>query len=93
MISKDDVQKLAKLARIKIETGEEERLASDMDNILAYVTQIKDVSGTLEIRGKEKVKNALREDSSPHEPGIFSEELIAEAPKKEGRYFKVKKIL
>ncbi|MCC2630579.1 MAG: glutamyl-tRNA(Gln) and/or aspartyl-tRNA(Asn) amidotransferase subunit [Candidatus Paceibacter sp.] len=93
MISKDDVKKLANLARIKLTSEEEEKFAKDMENILGYVTQIQNVSGTVDARGTEKVKNALREDNAPHESGIHTEAILAEAPKRKGDYVQVKKIL
>lgn len=39
------------------------------------------------------VKNVLREDGVPHESGKFTEALLAQAPKTEKGYIKVKKIL
>jgi aspartyl-tRNA(Asn)/glutamyl-tRNA(Gln) amidotransferase subunit C len=92
MISKDDVKKLANLARIKLADGEEEKLVEDMGNILGYVEQIQKVSGSLP-QEKLDVRNVLREDANPHETGIHTEALLAEAPQREGEYVKVKKIL
>jgi aspartyl-tRNA(Asn)/glutamyl-tRNA(Gln) amidotransferase subunit C len=92
MISAEDIKKLANLARIKLVPGDEVKLAKDMDNILGYVNQIQQVSGTRSTE-KEKVRNVLRDDSNPHESGINTEALLAEAPKREGQYVKVKKIL
>jgi aspartyl-tRNA(Asn)/glutamyl-tRNA(Gln) amidotransferase subunit C len=93
MISKDDVKKLANLARIKLTPEEEEKFAKDMENILGYVTQIQNVSDTVDARGSEKVKNALRDDNQPHESGIHTEAILEEAPKRKGDYVQVKKIL
>jgi aspartyl-tRNA(Asn)/glutamyl-tRNA(Gln) amidotransferase subunit C len=106
-ISRDDVKKLAALARIKISPDEEENLAKDMENILAYVTQIQEFSATASEksaasgtaksadgrREKARVRNVLRPDENPHEPSAFTEEILAEAPKRQGEYVKVKKIL
>jgi aspartyl-tRNA(Asn)/glutamyl-tRNA(Gln) amidotransferase subunit C len=93
MISREDVRKLAALARIKLSPEEEETFAKDMEHILGYVTQIQKVSGTVDVKGKEKVKNVLRKDDKPHESGIHTEAILAEAPRREGNYVKVKKIL
>ena len=41
MITKDDISKLAKLARVELSETEKEKLAIDVGNILAYVDQIK----------------------------------------------------
>lgn len=93
MISREDVQKLANLARIKLTPEEEEKFAKDMENILGYVTQIQNVSAAIDARGTEKVKNAMRDDDHAHESGIHTEAILNEAPKREGDYIKVKKIL
>lgn len=93
-ITTEDVKKLAALARIKLTPEEEVKYAKDMENILGYVTQIQKVSGTVvDVRGTEKLINVMRNDNNPHEPGAYSKELVAEAPKKDGEYIKVKKIL
>ena len=47
MISKDDIKKLADLARIEIEDSELEGLAKEVDSILGYVGQIKSVVGNV----------------------------------------------
>lgn len=93
MITKDDVQKLATLARIDMNEGEAEGLAKEIDGILGYVDQIKstDVSaGDGSIVGPH---NILRDDSNPHESGLHKEELIGQAPDNDGEYLKVKNIL
>lgn len=92
-ISREDVRKLAALARIKIEPEQEEKLAADMEHILEYVNATQKVSGTVESHGTEKNINALREDTSPHESGIHTEAILREAPKRKGDYIQVKKIL
>ncbi len=93
MISRDEIKKLANLARIKITPEEEEALSKDMGNILDYVNQIQNVSATEQMGEKQEVRNVMRDDSVPHESGIHTEVILAEAPTREGDYVKVKKIL
>jgi Asp-tRNA(Asn)/Glu-tRNA(Gln) amidotransferase C subunit len=65
-----------------------------MDSILNYVEQVQKVSKDL---GSERkaglLRNVMREDNNPHESGIFTEVLLSAAPKRDGQYLKVKKIL
>lgn len=107
MISKEEIKKLAELARIEITDTEAEKLKSDMGAILDYVGQVKEVvgdnsdssafpspqmrRGRHEVRGE--VVNVMREDADPTEPGTYSQEIINEFPEREGDYLKVKKIL
>jgi len=93
MISQDDVKKLAALARIKLTEKEEEKFAKEIDGIVGYVAHIQKFTAGENTQGQEKVKNVLREDKNPHESGIHTETILAEAPQREGNYVKVKKIL
>lgn len=96
MISQKDVQKLAGLARIKLSVEEEEKFAGEIDSILGYVDQIKSASSADLLAGKKtagRVKNALRDDDHPIESGIYSADILDNAPDREGDYVKVKKIL
>lgn len=93
MISENDVKKLATLARIKLSPEEETKLARDMESILGYVQQIQSVEIPEMSGRKERVRNVLRDDANPHESGIHTQDILNEAPGREGDYLKVKKIL
>jgi len=97
MISKENVRKLAGLARIKLTPAEEASLAADMENILGYVKQIQEVSASqnsdTKKQGHPAAKNVLRADGEPHKSGEYTEDLLAAAPARQGQYVKVKKIL
>ena len=93
-MDKEKVLSLAKLARIEIGNEEAENLSHEFDAILNYVGEVKEV-GNLGKFDKEEfsIHNVLREDTNPHEPGIYTEKLLSQAPAREGDYIKVKKIL
>lgn len=93
MISREDIKKLASLARIKLSTEEEDSLAKDMDNILGYVQQIQEVSGSVETSTKEYNRNIFRDDEHPIESGSNTDTLLTEAPERKENYVKVKNIL
>lgn len=101
MISKEEVKKLADMARMEVGDSEQEKLADEMDAILGYVGQVKSItqqegagSPPLVVRGGlGGVINVLREDADPIPAETSNQELIAEFPEKEGNYLKVKKIL
>jgi aspartyl-tRNA(Asn)/glutamyl-tRNA(Gln) amidotransferase subunit C len=95
MITKEDIQNLADLARIEVREGEMERLRSSMEGIVNYVSEILEVSGeevekTIEIGS---LRNVFRDDTEPHEEGRYTDLVLANAPDKDGGYVKVKKIL
>jgi aspartyl-tRNA(Asn)/glutamyl-tRNA(Gln) amidotransferase subunit C len=99
LISKEDVRKLATLARIRTTPAEEEKLAADMEHILDYVQQIQGISGasgsgsSVPGNSVQASKNILRDDAEPHQSGVFSEDLLSAAPARQGQFVKVKKIL
>lgn len=96
-MDKEKVEKLASLSRIEISDKEAEDLAHEFESILKYVSDIKDVVGgeDKEISKAESysVRNIMREDENPHESGIYTENILDQAPERQGQYIKVKKIL
>lgn len=95
-MNKEEVQKLAKLARIDISETEAESLSQEFGSILSYVGEIKNAPASHEAtqdRSGYALRNVMREDANPHESGIYTEALLAEAPKRKGDYVEVKKIL
>ena len=99
MISKEEIKKLADLARIEIKDDEAETFGGEISAILNYVKSVDefqssgmDVSFSEQVEGKGGV-NIFRPDEDPNESGTYSNELIAEFPRQEKNYLKVKKIL
>lgn len=89
-----DIENLAKLARMDLSEAEKASLASDMKNILAFVDQIKEADIDMDAEGRlGPVYNVFRSDENPHETGIHTEALVSAAPDREGDFVKVKKIL
>lgn len=94
-MNKEEVLRLAGLARIEVSENEAEKLSHEFENILGYVAEVKNASGGASVPtpADYALKNVLREDTNPHESGIYTEKLLAEAPNREGDFVKVKKIL
>jgi len=95
MVSADDVKKLARLSRLALTEAEVEKLQKEIGSILTYIDTIQKVvlpekpasSAYLDI------ENVMREDGAPHESAAFTDDLLAQAPRREGNYLKVKKII
>ncbi|MCI5108489.1 MAG: Asp-tRNA(Asn)/Glu-tRNA(Gln) amidotransferase subunit GatC [Candidatus Pacebacteria bacterium] len=92
MIKKEEILHLAKLSHLKFSDEEIVKLEKDLDSILDYVDQVKEVTGEAE-KSIGAVHNVMREDENPFSSGENSEEIINEFPEKEGDFLKVKKIL
>lgn len=94
-ITREDIEKLALLSRLALAPEEKERMRHEFDSILEYIAAIQKISGETTEKTRSIVArvNVMREDELPHESGIYTEALICAAPKREGDYIKVKKIL
>ena len=92
MITTEEIKHLADLARIEMTEAEAEKMTKEVDAILDYVGQIKEVSGNSE-RVLPKHRNVMREDVVTNKTGEYTEAIMKNAPAREGKYFKVKKIL
>ena len=93
MISREDIKKLAALARISLPPEEEEELARDVTSIVGYISLISEALGEHVGPEAEKLRNVMREDIASHESSVYTEALLEAAPKREGNFIKVKKIL
>jgi len=93
MISKKDIESLANLSRIRLSDAEKESLAKDVDSILAYVDQIKAAPVDDSRSEAGAVKNIMRDDVAVSISAEDRERILDEAPKREGDYVAVKKIL
>ncbi len=88
-----EIENLAKLCRIELSDKEKKELLNEMDSILSFVAQIQKVK-TEDLKPTVgDLRNVMREDDDSHKSGEYTDIILAEAPKTERGYFKVKKIL
>jgi aspartyl/glutamyl-tRNA(Asn/Gln) amidotransferase C subunit len=95
MISREEVQHLAQLARLTISESEAEALGKDISSILEYVGQVSAVSAQAEDL-LPKNRNVLREDAPRGSGDAMAgkrEALLDALPKREGDYNAVRKII
>jgi len=93
MISKKDISDLASLSRIRLTSTEEESLATDLENILAYVSELESAEvGDGSENETALVRNVLREDQTA-EPLSTPGEILGQMPKVKDDFLVVKKIL
>lgn len=88
-----DIEHLAGLARIEVSEEEKKKLQHDLMGILAYVSQVTEVTAGIVEPAAGELHNVMREDGEPHESGIFTEDILKQAPLREGNRVFVKKIL
>jgi aspartyl-tRNA(Asn)/glutamyl-tRNA(Gln) amidotransferase subunit C len=88
----DDLDNLSRLSRIDITESEKEKMLSDMQAILGYVSEINEVEG-VRTQGEESVFNIVREDIVTCEPGSKTEAILANAPASKDGYVEVIQVL
>lgn len=93
-MEKADILHLARLSRIKLTDSEVEAFRSEIDSVLAYVSEINSITADTALTKKVGARyNIFRDDVVTIAPDQYSERLLAEAPSLKGRHLKVKKIL
>ena len=90
--TEEELDNLSKLARIDITKEEKPKMLADMQAIIAYVSEINQVSGEI-IRGDETLYNVVREDIITNETGSNTEAILANAPKVKDGYVEVEQVL
>ncbi len=93
MITREDVQHVAHLARLALTPAEEERFTEQLGQILGYIEQLQaidttDVPPTYHAVDMELY---LRSDQAVME--VAQEEILANAPDRVENFFKVPKLL
>lgn len=92
MISKEEVQHIAKLARLELTEAEVKRMQKDLTEILGYFDLLKNVP-QIKIKTSDiKAQNLRKDEILPRNAGT-AEKLIAAAPETKDNYIKVKTIL
>jgi aspartyl-tRNA(Asn)/glutamyl-tRNA(Gln) amidotransferase subunit C len=94
MLKKEDIEHLATLARISVSEEEKEAFAGQLDSVLGYVSELNKVV-TIEESAPQagELRNVMRPDEHPNHGGEFTDAILANAPHKEGEYFKVSQIM
>jgi aspartyl-tRNA(Asn)/glutamyl-tRNA(Gln) amidotransferase subunit C len=97
MISKEEVEHIAKLARLELTKDEVEKMQKDLSAILDYfnlLEKARPVGARLaRPKGEAAPKlNSLRKDESVPRDASLVERLVAAAPDKKEDYIKVKAI-
>jgi aspartyl-tRNA(Asn)/glutamyl-tRNA(Gln) amidotransferase subunit C len=92
-ITADDVRKVAQLARLELPEETIATYTGQLERILDYVDQLQavDTEGVAPTTRAVEVVNATRDDRV--ETTDVREELLDQAPQREGDFFRVPKIL
>ncbi|MDX2240417.1 MAG: Asp-tRNA(Asn)/Glu-tRNA(Gln) amidotransferase subunit GatC [Leptolyngbyaceae cyanobacterium bins.302] len=92
-LTREQVRKVALLARLELTPEEEEKFTSQLSNILDYFEQLSelDVTDVPPTTRAIDVSNVTRQDALQPYPN--REEILDGAPDRDGEFFKVPKII
>jgi len=92
-LTRQDVEKVALLARLQLEPEELDQLTGQLARVLEYVDQLRqlDTSDVAPLAHAVELTNVFRED----EPGatLPREQALANAPRSDGRFYLVPAVL
>ena len=93
MISREEVQHVARLARLALTDEELERMRQQLDAILAYIDKLRelDVEGVEPTSHAVPLVNVMRDDDIA--PSLSQEAALANAPDRAGELFRVPRII
>ncbi len=91
--NKENVEYVAKLARIKITSQEKEALSEQLSKIIGYIDKLKelDVEGVEPLRGLHIPENIFREDKAI--PSTSRDDILKNSPSRENDYFKIPTVI
>jgi aspartyl-tRNA(Asn)/glutamyl-tRNA(Gln) amidotransferase subunit C len=93
-LTREEVRRIASLARLELEPEEEARMAEQLSAILDYVRQLE----ALDVSAVEPMTHALAEGAAPLRedevaPSLDPEVALGNAPARAGTCFKVPRII
>lgn len=92
-VDKNTLKKIAHLSRLEFKEASEEKMLSDLNNIIGWVEKLQelDTEGVEPLQSMSLETNNLREDEN--KPHLSHERALKNAPKKDSDYFRVPKVM
>ncbi len=93
MITRDTIEKIAKLGRLELPEADVEKYTRQLNDILGYVEKLNqlDTASIVATSHAVEVANPMREDEVKPSPVI--EEVLKISPDHEGPFFRVPRVL
>ncbi len=92
-LSRESVQRIATLARLRLTADEESKIIEQLDRILSYMDKLNELdTANVELFNHDiDNSSALRDDKVTNQPN--TDALLANAPDRDETFFKVPKII
>ena len=94
-LAKQEIQHIAKLARLELDDAELEKYGGQLSAVLDYIGQLKEVEvkGVLPTAQVTGLENVLRDDEIANWDQEEIELALKDAPEREERFIKVKRVI
>lgn len=92
-ITREEVEHVARLARLALSEGEREKIRAQLDAILTYIDKLNELN-TSQVEPTSHVipmTNVFRDDTV--RPSLSQEEALANAPDRHDAFFRVPRII
>jgi aspartyl-tRNA(Asn)/glutamyl-tRNA(Gln) amidotransferase subunit C len=92
-ITMQEVEQVARLARLTLSDAEKERMRRELDGILSYIDKLRavDTESVPPTSHAVPMTNVMREDEPV--PPLPQEDMLANAPDRNGEFFRVPRII
>ena len=92
-ISLEEVEHVARLARLELSPADKERMRRELDRILSYIDKLRmlDTEGVEPTSHAIPMTNVMRDDAP--RPSFPQADMLANAPDRSGEFFRVPKII
>jgi aspartyl-tRNA(Asn)/glutamyl-tRNA(Gln) amidotransferase subunit C len=92
-ITLEEVEHVARLARLALSDAEKERMRGELDRILTYIDKLRalDTEGVEPTAHAVPLANVMREDTP--RPSLPQADMLANAPERRGEFFRVPRII
>ena len=92
-ITMQEVEQVARLARLALSDAEKESMRRELDGILSYIDKLRalDTEGVPPTSHAVPMTNVMREDEPV--PSLPQADMLANAPDRSGEFFRVPKII
>ncbi len=92
-ISVEEVEHVARLARLELSSADKERMRRELDSILSYIDKLRalDTEGVEPTSHAVPMTNVMREDAP--RSSFLQSDMLANAPDRSGEFFRVPKII
>jgi aspartyl-tRNA(Asn)/glutamyl-tRNA(Gln) amidotransferase subunit C len=91
-ITTEDIERLARLARIEVKEEEKSAFQNDLNSIFTYISEIQEVALDQEVVVYSQA-NVFRDDVVTNLKNQYTQDILEQAPERKGDYLQVDQVI